>query len=147
MINSHCHMIFHCRTCKESSIARAPPLVFFVLLPKAYHTIVLECVKHHPSTYSMFVWEYILLGGSKIYLLCSMIFPCQSCVEKSSMSMARTFPRLDFSCSCLSQGLPLFWKTSNIIPKHLCSCGNKFYWVVQWFTCFVPLFFTARHII
>ena len=41
-----------------------------------------------------------------------------------------------------------FWKASNIIPKHIYLCRNKFYWMVYWikqgYGCRLRLIFGGR---
>ena len=51
-----------------------------------------------------------------------------------------------FACWLLNQGQLWVWKASNMDPKHICLCGNKFYWVVWWQTYFATWFVTARHV-
>ena len=50
-----------------------------------------------------------------------------------------------FPCWLLNQGMPWVWKALNIGTKHIYLCGNKFNWVVRWWTHFATWFFIARH--
>ena len=51
---------------------------------------------------------------------------------------------MGFVCWILFQGLQLWQKASNIMPKHKYLCGSKFYCAVQWITAHVDTcFFTA----
>ena len=57
-----------------------------------------------------------------------MIYHYQTCLDNT---ISRTFLAWDFACWILSQGLTLFWKASNIMPKHIYLYEMKFYWAVQ----------------
>ena len=73
-------------------------------------------------------------------------FFISSCHGLVSESIARLYHQWGFvHYVCNWRGLQKCWRALYIIPKHVCLCEMKFYWVVQWLTHFVTSFF-AWHV-
>ena len=86
----------------------------------------------------MFMCEQVLLGESINNTLCSMIFHCQTRLALATSSLMRQFIHGFFLVglfpkACNFFGRPQTWASH----KHICLCGNKFYWVSQSLTHFV----------
>ena len=90
------------------------------------------------------VWDEVLLVSSMINSLCHMFFHF---LTRLGESIARPSHPWVFVCYILTHCLAWwFWKASDIIPKHICLCGMKFYCVIQRLTHFVRCFFTDWHV-
>ena len=126
MINTLCHMIFHCQTHLARSMVMLINHVFFHVgfSIKAYHEF------GRPQSWSRNT--YICVGTSLIGLLDDKhTLPHDFSLPDTSCNYyGNAIPPLVFPCWILSQGLTWVWKASNMGTKHIYLCGNKFNWVV-----------------
>ena len=132
---------FHCLTQLGESIARP-------CQPWIFESCVCNWgLQKHWSRASNIIPKHVCLCGMKFYLVVQWLTHFATCffhwLTRLDSSMDRTSQPWICVCYILTNELAWFWKASDIIPKHVCLCGMKFYWVVQWLTHFAAYCFTA----